>query len=63
MTDLDELIQYWKDYRASGKLGLDDLEKVNHLLICLEDYKELKTFGIVGSSHSKQQQGKELIEG
>ena len=47
MTELEALIQYWKDYRCSG-LGLDEFEKVNNTVIYLETLQRLFRFGFVG---------------
>lgn len=47
MDELEELIIFWKDYRAEHGVGLREMwEKVNDTIIALEELQSLKKSGI-----------------
>lgn len=47
MPDLEELILWMIDYRASGALqSLDDLEKFNNIIRVLENYRRQQQQGL-----------------
>jgi len=47
MTELEALIQHWKDYRCDSGLRLDEFEKVNNTIIYLETLQRLVASGFV----------------